>query len=333
MKKIIPVLIFAAILSTGTFFYLNRPPSGGRGTFFQVNYGETVRTTAERLEKNQIITSADFFVLTSYALRRKYIKAGKYEFHPGMTSIDILKKLTRGDILTSRVTIPEGFNLYQTARRLEESRICDEANFLFYAFDENFLASIGIYSSSAEGYLFPDTYVFPESSDPRDVIAVMHKKMSGEVELITGVRAISRKKKHEILTLASLIEEEAKIPDERKLISSVFHNRMKKKMKLDCDPTVRYGVKNFERPITVSELADDSPYNTYKYRGLPPTPISSPGRESIDAAINPAKSSYLFFVARNDGSHYFSTTLREHNRAVEFYQRGRPNGFKDRQKR
>ena len=135
-----------------------------------------------------------------------------------------------------------------------------------------------------------------------------------------------------LINLASLIEKEAKLPSERNLISAVFHNRLKRGIALYCDPTVRYAVKKFKGRITYSDLKTDSPFNTYKYRGLPPTPICSPGKESIIAALNPAKSSYLYFVARDDGSHYFSKTLKEHNRAVDYYQKGINNGFVDSQK-
>lgn len=331
MKNIIASLLLLCLLAAATGYTLNLPPAGTSGSDFHVNYGETVRTTAKRLEENQIIRSADYFVLLSYIWRRQSIKSGKYELHRGMTSLDILKKMTRGEILTGRVTIPEGFNLFQIAGRLDETGICDEADFLMYAHDEDFLASIRIYSPSAEGYLFPDTYVFPQESDPRDIIAQMHKRTLRELENLDALYSDSRI--HDILTLASLIEEEARIPGERALISAVFHNRLRKNMRLDCDPTVRYAVKNFDGPLTYRDLDSDSPYNTYRRRGLPPTPISSPGRESLRAALRPAQSNYLFFVARNDGSHYFSTNLREHSRAVDYYQKGVKNGFRDRQKR
>jgi UPF0755 protein len=161
----------------------------------------------------------------------------------------------------------------------------------------------------------------------------MHRRLLREISGIDEAKGMNRGRIKELLTLASLIEKEASIPAERKLVSSVFHNRMKRGMRLDCDPTVRYAVKNFDRPLTYRDLASDSPFNTYRHRGLPPTPICSPGREALLAALRPAKTDYLFFVARNDGSHYFSTSLREHNRAVDYYQKGINNGFRDKQRR
>ncbi|HDP80904.1 MAG TPA: endolytic transglycosylase MltG [Spirochaetes bacterium] len=192
---------------------------------------------------------------------------------------------------------------------------------------------MGLNAPSLEGYLFPDTYIFPEESDSRDVIMAAYRRMRTVLDgLDLPNMKISGLSLHETLTLASLIEKEAQIPRERKYISAVFHNRLKRGMKLDCDPTVRYAARNFKGPITRSELDSLSPYNTYVHRGLPPTPICSPGKESILAAVNPAPVDFLYFVSRNDGSHYFSATLNEHNRAVRFYQRGVKSGFIDRQK-
>jgi len=319
MKKIIIIAALCALAGLSMLFYLNAPPSQMKEKIFTVTYGETIRMVARNLEKENLIKNRNFFVYSSYLLRRQYIKTGRYQIFPGTGSIEILRKLTRGDVLSRKVTIPEGFNIYQIADRFEANKICGANSFLSYASQESFLKKIGINATSAEGYLFPDTYVFPEASDPRDIIAAMHNKMMS----VIGDRPAygPGMSLHEILTMASLVEKEAQVYNERELISSVFHNRMRRGMKLDCDPTVRYAVKKFSGPITVSNLNSDSPYNTYRRAGLPPTPICSPGRESIDAAMHPLKSDYLYFVAKNDGSHQFSKTLREHNEAVRLYQR------------
>lgn len=319
MKKL---LIAGALLlpgMTGVLLYLNTPPQGMRAATFTVEYGETAGTVAHNLKNNGLIRSREFFLVVSYAGGQHSIRTGRYRIFPGTTTLEILRKLTRGDVLTRKITIPEGFNLYQIADRLDAAEVCDSDAFLASASDTAFLKTLGITRQSAEGYLFPDTYRFPEASDPRDVIGVMHRKMmrilGNRPAYGPGMTA------HEILTLASLVEKEAKVYNEREIISSVFHNRLRRGMKLDCDPTVRYAVKKFTGPITVSDLKSDSPYNTYRRAGLPPTPICSPGRESILAAMYPKKTSFLYFVAKNDGSHYFSKTLKEHNEAVQQYQR------------
>ncbi len=323
MKKILGVVLILILAGLSLFLYLNSAPPLMREQAFTVSYGDSMRRIAVNLRKSNLVRNSDFFVYSSYILNRRHVRAGTYKIFAGMNSFEILRKLTRGDILSRKVTVPEGFNIYQIADRLEANSICGSGAFLDYASDETFLQSLGIESITAEGYLFPDTYIFPEGSDPRDIIGVMYKKMKS----VLGDRPAygPGMSVHEILTMASLVEKEAKAYNEREFISSVFHNRLRKGMKLDCDPTVRYAVKKFTGPITVSDLKSDSPYNTYRRGGLPPTPICSPGRESIMAAMYPMKSEYLFFVAKNDGSHHFSKTLKEHNEAVRKYQR-RPRG-------
>ncbi len=321
MKKTVIALIVALIAAAALCWFVNSAPSGMPDTTFTVGYGEPTRMIARKLRMANLIRSSDFFVAASYAFRKRYVRAGRYRIFSGTGAIGILNKFTRGDVMSRKVTIPEGFNIYQIAERLEAGSICDAGAFTGHATDVAFLRKLGIESPSAEGYLFPDTYVFPEGSDPRDVIAAMYRRMKN----VIGKRPAygPGMSLHEMLTMASLVEKEAKVYTERELISSVFHNRLRKGMKLDCDPTVRYAVKKFTGPITLSNLKSDSPYNTYRRRGLPPTPICSPGRESILAAMYPKKTDFLYFVARNDGSHQFSKTLREHNEAVQKYQRRR----------
>lgn len=300
---------------------------------FTVKEGETIRGVATRLKKQNLITSDKLFIAIGRTIGTAGIRKGKYRINAGDSSLGILFKFMKGDVVKRKITIPEGFNIYSIAERLAAQQIVETGDFLYYAFNTAYLESIGIRSASAEGYLFPDTYLLPESSDARDVIAVMHKRFR-QVVASTDISARDDIKltTHELITLASLIEKEARIASERRYISAVFHNRLEKGMKLDCDPTVRYAVKNFTGRITFGDLASNSPFNTYVHRGLPPTPICSPGKESIEAALYPADAGYFFFVARNDGSHYFSKNLKEHNRAVNYYQKGIRNGFKDTQR-
>ncbi len=330
MKKILIAAAGLFLITAGYLFYLNSAPPLMQDEIFTVQSGESLQEVASRLEDKNLIRSPFFFKMSTYIIHRKYVQKGRYRIFRDMTSIDILKRLSSGEILTKQVTIPEGFNLYETAHRLDENGITSSGKFLYYSFNRAFLNSIKIQQNSAEGYLFPDTYNFPEESDARDIILAMFRQMNRKIKTID--RKDSAMNLHQVLTLASLIEKEAKVPDERRYISSVFHNRLKKDMKLDCDPTVRYAVKNFKGRITYSDLKNESPFNTYVHKGLTPTPICSPGIDSIKAALDPLVTSYLFFVARNNGSHYFSATLREHNRAVQFYQRGIKNGFIDNQK-
>ena len=315
------MIIFLVCALTVSAYQLNKPPAFMQETRFHVERGQSLGQIAYKLKQANLIKNEDFFKLIAYALKDRHIKPGLYNINKDMTTLNIFLKLVLGDIITQRVTIPEGFNLYQIAQRLERLNVTPSDRFLSYAFNVSFLRSIGIDSRSAEGYLFPDTYVFPESSDAQEIISIMHKRMQGVLKTELAAAASNRFSSHEILTLASLIEKEAAVPSERRLIAGVFHNRLAQNWRLDCDPTVRYAAKNFDKPITRSQLDSDSPFNTYRHRGLPPTPICSPGRESIAAALNPERTEYMFFVSRNDRSHVFSRTLAEHNQAVQVYQR------------
>lgn len=329
LSIIIGILLFAA----GIFLYFNSPPSLMKGDIFIVKEGETTKNAALRLKRQNLITSDKFFLMMSMAAGNMGIRKGKYKIESGESSAGILLKLSRGDILKRKITIPEGFNLYSIAERLSAQQITNYGELFYYASNRQYLNSIGISSMSAEGYLFPDTYVFPEDSDARDILTAMYKRLETVLSSIDPSQLKERNLTiHQLLTLASLIEKEAKIPGERRYISAVFQNRIKKNMKMDCDPTVRYAVKNFTGRITFRDLACNSPYNTYLFKGLPPTPICSAGKDSIMATLYPAEADFLYFVSRNDGSHYFSTSLKEHNKAVNFYQKGIRNGFADRQR-
>ena len=331
-KKFFLTFIFCVIILSGFIYHLNQSPLLMKDEVFVIHDGESLRLISSRLKKNNLIKNSSFF-LASGAVKPGYnYKSGSYRIKSGMTSSEILKMIYLGRVLSEKITIPEGYNIYETAEKLDDSGITSKKEFIKYCTDRQFLKKIGINSVTAEGYLFPDTYVFNEDMNAGEVIKVMFKRFSNVIDSI-GMKEVrnSGLSFSDVIKLASLIEEEAAISSERKYISSVFHNRMKRNMKLDCDPTVRYAVKKFSGRIYYSDLKTDSPYNTYIYKGFPPTPISSPGRESIIAAINPAESSFLYFVSRNDRSHYFSSSLKEHNAAVKKFRDG-DSGFTDNQR-
>ncbi|HPS85351.1 MAG TPA: endolytic transglycosylase MltG [Spirochaetota bacterium] len=333
IRKILILILIPVILLSAFAYYLNQPPSIMRDEVFVVHEGESLRMISSRLKKNNLIKNSNFF-LASGAVNSGYnYKSGKYRIKRGMTSFDILKVIYLGRVLSEKITIPEGYNIYEIAEKLDDSGITSRREFLNYCTDRQFLKKIGINSSTAEGYLFPDTYVFNEDMNAGEVIKVMYKRFSNVIDSI-GMKEIKKSGLSfgDVIKMASLIEEEAAVSTERKYISSVFHNRIKKNMRFDCDPTVRYAVKKFSGRIYFSDLKTDSPYNTYLYKGFPPTPISSPGRESILAAIYPAESSFLYFVSRNDRSHYFSSSLKEHNSAVKKFRDGNGSGFTDNQR-
>lgn len=334
MKKRLLILITGSIiLISGAVLYFNTSPSGMKDQRFSIHEGETLNRVAGRLKKQNLIRHEKFFVLLAYVFGDAKVMTGKYRISGGMTTRRIVKRICEGEVLRRKVTIPEGFNVYEIAERLSENEITNPDEFVKLCFDTEFLKSIGIPYQSAEGLLFPDTYIFAEDSPAKEIIILMHNKMD---TVIKSIDPDKLKKmglsSYQLLNLAALVEKEAKIPSEREYISAIFQTRLKKRWTLGSCATVLYAVKKFKGRLSYDDLKFQSPFNTYLHQGLPPTPICSPGMASIKAVLNPATTSYLYFVSRNDGSHYFSKTLKEHNRAVDFYQKGINNGFNDDQK-
>ena len=285
--------------------------------------GATFQQVAGLLEEERLIKNRSAFVLLgkSQAVDRK-ILPGEYELHAAMPPSEILSKLTAGRVVLHSITIPEGYTISQIADVLGEYRITDQTEFVQLTRDRAFLNKLNISADSLEGYLYPDTYRFARQTPAKDVIKTMVEQL-GQV-MTTEWQAQADQlhmTMHQVLTLASVIEKETGVGEERPRISSVFHNRLKKNIPLQSDPTVIYGLPNFDGNLRKKDLSHPSPYNTYRWAGLPPGPIASPGSESIHAALFPAESSYLYFVSKNDGTHQFSATLNEHNKAVERYQK------------
>ena len=250
------------------------------------------------------------------------IKSGEYQLTTRMLPNEVLNKLIRGEQIKYSVTIPEGLNIAEVADLYAKAGMADKDRFIAISTDPHFIASLRMHEETLEGYLFPDTYKFSRNIGEQNIIRSMVQRFNEVYSEKLKKRAqelnLSRR---EVITLASLIEKEAACPQERPLISAVFHNRLKIHMPLQCDPTVIFGIKNFNGNLTKEDLRMQTPYNTYLISGLPPTPIASPGLDSIKVALYPADVCYLFFVSKNDGTHYFSSTLAEHNQAVNIYQR------------
>ncbi len=252
------------------------------------------------------------------------LKPGAYRILPGARPLEVFRMIQRGEILTTTLTVPEGYSLAEIAGVMEKAGLGTAAEFLALARDPELLESAGIDAPSLEGFLFPDTYIFPTIYTARDAIRAMTARfrevMSGVLDerfQASGLTLV------EVVTLASIVEKEAREEFERPLIASVYLNRLRKKMRLEADPTILYGVRPLGEPIRRSEIRNQTPYNTYVIRGLPPGPIANPGRASIEAVLNPAETGFLYFVANDNGTHRFSETLEEHNRAVKQARRNR----------
>jgi UPF0755 protein len=319
------LLLFLIIFSLYWFFF--RPPSGTPLTkVIFIKRGMHLRQISEILQQEGIIRNRHFFVLITTALGKKAkVKAGEYEFTTQMLPFEVLETLVKGQTKRHLVTIPEGYTLSQIAQLLEDLNIVEKKGFVQKASSPAFISFLGLSDfagSTLEGYLFPDTYHLIKEMDPEEVIQMMVHQFKKVFDSDLANRAsqlgISQR---EVVILASIIEKETPLPEEKPLVSAVFHNRLKRKIPLQSDPTVIYGIKNFDGNLTKEHLLRPTPYNTYIFAGLPPTPICNPGKGSLLAALNPAPVPYLYFVSKNDGSHYFSSDIEEHQRAVWKYQK------------
>lgn len=304
--------------------FLNNPPSPVETyKVIEIAEGTPFSGASDLLKTEGLITSRVYFRLLGFWTgNEKKIKPGEYALHTAMRPMELLDLLVRGKILHHQVVIPEGSSARQIAKMLEAAKLADAEAFMKVVEDPTLMNEFGVEGESLEGYLFPDTYQFPKRTPPHDIIRRMVTQFQTIYDESFRRRADQLgMTQREVVTLASIVEKETGYPSERSLISAVFHNRLKKRMRLQSDPTVIFALTDFDGNIKKRDLGIASPYNTYRFIGLPPGPIANPGKESLYAALYPADVDYLYFVSKNDGTHFFSKNLREHNGAVNRYQR------------
>ncbi len=324
LVAVIVLLLFLPVCILLDFiYYLHAPLRGEEAKVnLTIHPGQGFDNMMELLEKSNMIRQPDKFKL--YARLRgfdKKLKAGDYSISTSMSPSELLDMMVNGRVALHKLTIPEGYNLYQIASAAEEAGIVSQEDFLITATDETFVREMGIDADTFEGYLFPETYYFHKGVSARKMISAMVQRFNSVFEEAWGKRAQNLDLSiHEVVTLASIIEKETGAPFERPVISSVFHNRLRRGMRLETDPTVIYGLKNFNGNLTRKDLLTPSAYNTYLIHGLPPGPIANPGRDALAAALFPADTHYLYFVSKRDHTHQFSTNLSDHNNAVRTYQ-------------
>ncbi len=293
-----------------------------------VERGASFRVVAANLYEAGLVRDVDNFMFAARLMRAdRRTKAGEYEFSPRMAPIDILRMLVKGEILRHPATIPEGHSIKDIALVLKEAGLIqDTAVFFERVNDPTFIAALGFEAVSLEGYLFPDTYAFTKAMGVDEIISMMTARFKAVYfREFDGMAREKGMTLNGVVTLASIIEKETGVGEEMPLISAVFHNSLNSRIRLQSDPTVIYGIKDFDGNLTKKHLRTRTAYNTYRFHGLPPGPIANPGAAAIEAAINPASEDYLYFVSRGDGTHYFSRSLREHNNAVNRYQRRASN--------
>lgn len=301
---------------------VTRPNTGSGSALVEIKKGDSVKAMAARLEGAGVIDSRLLFEIEarlSHAGGR--LRAGEYLLEKDASIRGVIKTLVEGRAVLRKITIPEGMTARQVADTLEKSGILPAKEFMASAADPALLSEFGVPAKSAEGYLFPETYNLAKGTKGREAVSAMMKMFFGKAGSALPPDLMGAPKSlHELVTLASIVEKETGAEGEKKLIAAVFANRLKKRMPLQSDPTVIYALPDFDGDIRKKDLSYDSPYNTYTRKGLPPGPIANPGLTSLLAALEPAEADYLYFVSKNNGEHYFSATLDEHNRAVRKFQ-------------
>lgn len=317
------LIILTGIAYWQTQDYWQKPLLNQKNKIIWVKPNQSIRSLGNSLKEKGVIGSVEKFIFWARVFgHHRDLKVGEYLVKKDMTMAGLFRVLKSGKSMAHRLTIPEGYNLYEIARKVERRKLGKAETFIRLAKDKKLIKKLlGGEFDSLEGYLFPDTYFFTKSDGVRTIIKKMVSSFKVAYKEIPQFRDWSR---HQVVTLASIIEKETGAPFERRQISSVFHNRLKKGMRLQTDPTVLYAklrqTGKLSNNITYKDLRRQAPYNTYKIKGLPPGPIANPGIPAMKAAINPDGSAYLYFVSRNDGTHVFSKTYKEHKKAVKKFQ-------------
>jgi UPF0755 protein len=320
---IIVTLCGAAVFILNLQHYAEQPAAlEPNHVVINIPVGQSFKDTAQALFKHNLIKSPFKFNLVARLKGYdKHLKAGEYALSATMTPIQIMEKLVKGQVVLYKLTVPEGLNIYQIADLVAQAGFAEKSAFIEAATNADLARKNNIPAETLEGYLFPETYYFPKSVRVETIITTMVKRFWKVFTPTWKERANQLGFSiHQIVTLASIIEKETGAPFERPLISSVFHNRLKRKMRLESDPTVIYGLKNFDGNLKREHLETPTPYNTYKIMGLPVGPIANPGEKSLEAALYPADTKFIYFVSKKDKTHQFSTNLKDHNRAVQKYQ-------------
>ncbi len=328
------LILLAGLTGVGGFFWWARRdlrPAGAEPSLrVEVKAGESLRSVAQKLEEAKVVDHWEPLIILAYLRKaERGLQVGEHAFVLGTPPVEILHELNRAPATqTAKVTFPEGWTIRQMAQRLEEKGIiASSERFLQLCGDAELLKSLGISSANAEGYLFPDTYQFATGLDEAEVI----RRLAGQFsEVIHSSKRLGLQPGmnspnavpltfQESVALASIIQREARLPEEMPLIASVYHNRLKEGKRLESCATVCYILNKWDAPLTLKDLDTDSPYNTYRHPGVPPGAICNPGEDALRAAFQPEKSDYLFYVYKGDGRHEFTRTYAEHEKARQKY--------------
>jgi UPF0755 protein len=317
-----PILIaaFVSYLFMKDLVLSPADPESTTTELFEVAPGLSFRQAAKLLQERGFVKRWWSLDVISRIKGNNVIGAGEYELAKSMTPAEILNIMLEGRVFYRKFTFKEGETIFSLGKLVEEAGLLSEQQFNLTLFDPKFITGAGLGGKGFEGYLFPDTYQFSKPVNADDIIFAMLKNGEKKWKVEYDERAANMGwDRHQVLTMASIIEKESGNSEEQPTISSVFHNRLTAGWPLQSDPTSVYGIANFEGPILRKHLEQEHPYNTYKIKGLPPGPICNPGESAIKAVMYPASSGYMYFVSDGKGGHVFSATMKEHERAVEFY--------------
>jgi len=321
LRKILIFLLLVLIAADAWLawaLFLPVSPSGQK--FVLLRSGYSTRRIATELKNAGVIRNASAFVIWHYFHRGRSLKAGEYLFEKPGNVAQVHRRLSHGDIYVHTVVIPEGFTIFDVAQAIQDAGLGPSNEFLSLAKSGvHLIRDLDPQARSLEGYLFPDTYQFTRAQSLQDILAAMVKRFRQEASTIGLHQDV-----HRIVTMASIVEKETAVPEERSMVASVYYNRLAKRIALDADPSVIYAELldgTYQGALHHDDLRINSPYNTYRYAGLPPGPIANPGRSSLQAAMNPANSDYYYFVSNGNGHHRFARSLEEHNRNVAAFRR------------
>ena len=342
-------LILIAIIGAGSWFAwaVLTPVEPSGQTFVMLRPGYSTRRIATELQGAGIIRSKEAFILWHYFRRRRSLKAGEYLFDKPANTIGIQKRLRRGDVYFHTVVVPEGYTMFDIARAVQDAGLGSAEDFLKVAqSDTALIADLDPAAKSLEGYLFPETYEFTRMMTMHDMAAIMvrqFRQVAHQLALIpngaspqgvvlrtsakpalTAARSDDSNEVERTVIMASIVEKETSVAEERPLVASVYYNRLDKKIALDADPSIIYAellAGTYQGTLHHADMSFHSPYNTYRNAGLPPGPIGNPGRSALEAAMHPAQTDYFYFVADAQGHHRFARTMEEHNKNVDAYRK------------
>jgi UPF0755 protein len=332
VRKIIWLLLIATLGTAGWLAWAVLTPSEPSGpVFVMLHPGYSTRRIAAELKAAGIVRSEDAFVLWHYVHPGRSLKAGEYLFDKPANMLDVQERLQRGDVYFHTVIVPEGFTMFDIARAVEAAGLGPAGNFLKVAqSDTSLVADFAPGTHSLEGYLFPDTYEFSRMMTMHEMAAAMVKQfrqVATQIGLVPGSGTSTAEAERgvpNVVTMASIVEKETAVPEERPMVASVYYNRLAKNIALDADPTIIYAellAGTYQGALHHADMQFQSPYNTYRNPGLPPGPIGNPGRSALEAAMHPAQSDYFYFVADAQGHHRFARTIEEHDKNVAVYRK------------